>query len=253
MGHPSPKYSAELKQQAVRLCRERGGTCAETARELGVGPGSLSDWVRRADAAQAPAGDNPFQMAEGLRRLRRENERLKRERDAFKSERLLRRQAAVGSRAEGARFAFILLNEGAWGISEMRAAPHVARRGCHAWRKRPPGAHDLKRRRLRGMGIRSVDGLPVVAELDAVKPYSSFINEWHKFIEKTGFGGTRPYALRHTFATLNLAYGENIKTISVVLGHVTPSYTLDLYVGYIPSTSAELSNRYMGRVEAVAA
>ena len=79
MGHPSPKYPAELEQQAVRLHRERGGTYAETARELGVDPSSLADWVRRADAAQAPAGDNPFQMAEDLRRLRRENERLKRE------------------------------------------------------------------------------------------------------------------------------------------------------------------------------
>ena len=98
------------------------------------------------------------------------------------------------------------------------------------------------------MGIRSVDGLPGVAELDAIKPYSSFINEWHRFIESTGFEGTRPYALWHTFATLNLAYGENIKTISVILGHATPSYTLDLYVGYMPSTSVELSNRYMGRV-----
>ncbi|WP_239463188.1 tyrosine-type recombinase/integrase [Collinsella intestinalis] len=107
---------------------------------------------------------------------------------------------------------------------------------------------DLKRRRLRKMAIRSVDGLPGVAELDAIKPYSSFINEWHRFIESTGFEGTRPYALRHTFATLNLAYGENIKTISVILGHATPSYTLDLYVGYMPATSAELSNRYMGRV-----
>ena len=79
MGHLSPKYSAEFKQQAVRLRRERGGTCAETARGLGVDPGSLSDWVRRADAAQSPAGDNPFQMAEDLGRLGRENERLKRE------------------------------------------------------------------------------------------------------------------------------------------------------------------------------
>lgn len=43
MGHPSPKYSAEFKQQAVRLYRERGGTYAEAARELGVDPGSLSD------------------------------------------------------------------------------------------------------------------------------------------------------------------------------------------------------------------
>ena len=79
MGHPSPRHSAEFKQQAVRLYRERGGTCAETAREPGVDPGSLPDWVRRADAAQAPAGDNPFQTAEDLRRLRRESERLKRE------------------------------------------------------------------------------------------------------------------------------------------------------------------------------
>ena len=26
----------------------------------------------------------------------------------------------------------------------MCAALHVTRRGCHAWRKRPPGAHDLR-------------------------------------------------------------------------------------------------------------
>ena len=41
MGHPSPKYSAEFKQQAVRLYRERGGTYAETARELGIGNGCV--------------------------------------------------------------------------------------------------------------------------------------------------------------------------------------------------------------------
>ena len=79
MGKPSPKYTAEFKQQAVRPYGERGGAYAETAREPGVDPGSPSDRVRRADAAQAPAGDSPFQMAEDLRRLRRENERLRRE------------------------------------------------------------------------------------------------------------------------------------------------------------------------------
>ena len=79
MGHPSPKYTAEFKQQAVRLCRERGGTYAEIARELGRDAGSISDWVKRADAAQAPAEDNPFRVAEENRRPRRENERLERE------------------------------------------------------------------------------------------------------------------------------------------------------------------------------
>ena len=72
---------------------ERGGTYAETARELGVDPGSPSDWVGRADAAQAPPEDNPFQMAEDLRRLRRENERLKRE-----SEVLLKASALLAGR-----------------------------------------------------------------------------------------------------------------------------------------------------------
>ncbi|WP_291290126.1 transposase [Enorma sp.] len=79
MGRPSPRYPAGFKRRAVRLYGERGGTCAETAREPGVDPGSLSDWVRRADAAQAPAGGDPFQTAEGLRGLRRGNERPKRE------------------------------------------------------------------------------------------------------------------------------------------------------------------------------
>ena len=69
MGAPSPKYTAEFKQKAVELYRKSGTTYAEVARGLGCDPGSLSDWVRKADAA-----DNPFQMTEDLRRLKRENE-----------------------------------------------------------------------------------------------------------------------------------------------------------------------------------
>ena len=79
MGHPSPEYSAGFRQRAARPYGERGGTCAETAREPGVDPGSPSDRARRADAAQAPAGDDPFQTAEGPRGLRRGSERPKRE------------------------------------------------------------------------------------------------------------------------------------------------------------------------------
>ena len=93
MGHPSPKYSAEFKQQAVRLYRERGGTYAEIARELGCDPGSVSDWVRRADAAGADPSANPFQLAEENRRLKREVERLKRE-----NEILLKASAFFASR-----------------------------------------------------------------------------------------------------------------------------------------------------------
>ena len=79
MGHPSPKYTAEFKQRAVELYRERGCTYAELAREPGCDAGSISDRVKRADAAGAAPDRNPFQMAEELRRLRRENDRLRTE------------------------------------------------------------------------------------------------------------------------------------------------------------------------------
>ena len=58
----------------------RGGTAyAEVAREIGVDPSSLADWVRRAPAAAPDAEADPFQMAGDLRRPRRGNERLERE------------------------------------------------------------------------------------------------------------------------------------------------------------------------------
>ena len=79
MGHPSPKYSAESRQQAVRPYRERGGAYAEMARELGCDAGSISDWVEGADAARASPEDSPFKVAGENRRLRREVERLRRE------------------------------------------------------------------------------------------------------------------------------------------------------------------------------
>ena len=48
MGKPCPKYTAEFKRRAVQLYNERGTTYAEVAREIGVDPSSLADWVRRA-------------------------------------------------------------------------------------------------------------------------------------------------------------------------------------------------------------
>ncbi len=79
MGKPCPKHAAESKRRAVQLHNERGTAYAEVAREVGVDPSGLADWVRRASAAAPDAEANPFQMAEDLRRPRCGNERLKRE------------------------------------------------------------------------------------------------------------------------------------------------------------------------------
>lgn len=45
----------------------------------GLRRGQHIDWVKRADAAGAAPDRNPFQMVEELRRLRRENDRLRTE------------------------------------------------------------------------------------------------------------------------------------------------------------------------------
>ena len=81
MGNPSPRYTAEFKQKAVEPYGKSGTTYAEVARGLGCDAGSLSDWVRKADAAGPAPDADPFQMAEDLRRLKRGNERLKREKE----------------------------------------------------------------------------------------------------------------------------------------------------------------------------
>ena len=78
MGNPSPRYTAEFKQKAVG----RAGNQARRTPRLRAGgcdAGSLSDWVKKADATGPAPDGNPFQMADDLRRLKRENERLKRE------------------------------------------------------------------------------------------------------------------------------------------------------------------------------
>ena len=93
MGNPSPRYTVEFKQKAVEPYGKSGTTYAEVARGPGCGAGSLSDWIKKADAAGPAPDGNPFQMAEDLRGLKRESERLKRE-----NEILLKASAFFASR-----------------------------------------------------------------------------------------------------------------------------------------------------------
>ena len=89
-----PKYTPEFKQKAVELYRTtEGATYASIGRELGCDAGSISDWVKKADAQPPSPSDNPFRMAEDLKRLKRENKRLRRE-----NEILLKASAFFASR-----------------------------------------------------------------------------------------------------------------------------------------------------------
>lgn len=99
MGNPSPRYTAEFKQKAVELYGKSGTTYAEVARGPGCNAGSPADWVKKADAAGPAPDANPLQIAEDLRRLKRE------------SERPLHRQAAGEVSAKRAEFESIFFNK----------------------------------------------------------------------------------------------------------------------------------------------
>src|SRR4051794_22133714 len=88
MGRPS-KYSPEFREQAVELVRATGKTVAEVARDLQINDTTLGSWCR-ADQAERGEPDSsgllPLTAEEcaELTRLRRENAKLKTEREILK-------------------------------------------------------------------------------------------------------------------------------------------------------------------------
>ncbi len=94
MGEKRRQFTREFKLEAVRLMGERaaaGVSLAQVGRELGVRPDMLRKWKRQAEGrAGAPVaevfpGNGKLASAdEELRRLRREVEVLRQERDFLK-------------------------------------------------------------------------------------------------------------------------------------------------------------------------
>lgn len=76
-------FTAEFKQEAVRLTETSGRTVAQVAEDLGIGLSSLARWRRQYRTADLLSGPHEDAQKE-LARLRRENEILRAERDLLK-------------------------------------------------------------------------------------------------------------------------------------------------------------------------
>ena len=77
------RYTDQFKQEAVRAVETRGSrTVAEVAEGLGVPEHMLHAWKSKAKA-EGVATDRKETMEEELRRLRRENADLKKDRDVL--------------------------------------------------------------------------------------------------------------------------------------------------------------------------
>ena len=81
------RFSQEFKMNAVSMVVDQGRDLIDTAHDLDIRPDMLRKWKRKfeSDGQQAFPGSGHLKPEEEeLRRLRRENERLRMERDILK-------------------------------------------------------------------------------------------------------------------------------------------------------------------------
>ncbi len=87
MGEKNRHFSSEFKRDAVLLVTEKGMPVGKVARELDIHPNLLHVWRRRflAKGDKAFVGKGRVALEEvGIKRLRRELEKVKEERDILK-------------------------------------------------------------------------------------------------------------------------------------------------------------------------
>ena len=78
----------------------------------------------------------------------------------------------------------------------------------------------------------------------------SVLNMLHRVLKRAGLPSVRFHDLRHTFATLALQNGVDIKTVSGMLGHFSAGFTLDTYAHVTTAAQKEAANT-MGNVLSV--
>ncbi|WP_416409231.1 IS3 family transposase [Agrobacterium rosae] len=128
-------FTKEFEREAVRLAQKSGRTRREIADDLGIGLSTLTRWLSRSrDAVMDDPGhrDAHEDMAAELKRLRRENEVLRQERDILKKGDRFFRQGG-----KSMTFHFIDQARQEFPAHRLCKVLGVSQSGYFAWKDRP--------------------------------------------------------------------------------------------------------------------
>ena len=87
MEKPKRTFDAEFKREALQLIETSGKPLAQVARDLGISDNTLQGWKQQAQKHGQnafPGSGHQTPQEEEMKRLRRENEILRQERDILK-------------------------------------------------------------------------------------------------------------------------------------------------------------------------
>ena len=92
------------------------------------------------------------------------------------------------------------------------------------------------------------DGSPWVFPSPTGRPISpdSVLHMLHRVLKRAGLPMVRFHDLRHTFATLALQNGVDVKTVSGMLGHFSAGFTLDTYAHVTTAAQREAARTMSG-------
>ena len=71
----------------------------------------------------------------------------------------------------------------------------------------------------------------------------SVLHMLHRVLDRAGLPRIRFHDLRHTFATMALQNGVDVKTLSNILGHFSAGFTLDIYAHVTTGMQQDAANK----------
>ena len=129
-------YTREFKIETVKLITDGGGHVPEIARDMAIHPNTLYNWIQQFLAKPEetfPGKGNVTSDAEIIRQLKRENERLKKERE------ILNKSNGHFFERPELIFPFICHLQTEFPVSVMCRTFNVSRSGYYTWLRRPDG------------------------------------------------------------------------------------------------------------------